>query len=267
MANENKPKYARIGFMVFAGALAVAGALVYIGGFERGDMEYLVESYYDKPVSGLSVGSAVNFRGVKIGEVRDITMVRPRSADFSVADIQRIRILLSLNLRRMGHRVRPDEAELRRMMESYVAHGLRATVSASGITGLSRIELNMIDNPPPPASLSWKPRHPLIPPAPSLMEGFSDAATRLMRQLNRMDVSSVWSNVQSVAESTARLAHNVDSLVEGQRATVGAIVESIGDATGRLGELARRLEENPSLLLRPADREPLPETTFQTDPQ
>ena len=265
MANDNKPRYARIGLVVLLGAVATVGALVYIGGFERGDMEYLVESYYDKPVSGLSVGSAVNFRGVKVGEVRDITMVRPRSADFSVADIQRIRMLLSLDLRRMGHRTRPEEDEIRRMMESYVDHGLRATVSASGVTGLSRIELNMVPDPPPAARLSWKPRHVVIPPAPSLMEGFADAATRVMNQMNKMDFESVWSNVQSIAESTARLTANVDSLVEGQRATVGSIVQSVNDAAERLGELARRLEENPSLLLRPADPEPLPETSALRD--
>ena len=261
MANGNKPRYARIGLVVLLGAVATAGALVYIGGFDRGDMEYLVESYYDKPVSGLSAGSPVNFRGVKVGEVRDIMMVRPRSADFSVSDIQRIRMLLSLDLRRMGHRTRPEEDEMRRMMESYVDHGLRATVSASGITGLSRIELNMLDDPPPAAQLSWKPRHVVIPPAPSLMEGFADAATRVMNHMNRMDFDSVWSNVQNIAESTARLTANVDSLVEGQRAAVGSIVQSVGDAAERLGELARRLEENPSLLLRPADPEPLPETS------
>ena len=261
MANDNKPKYARIGFVVVLGALATAGALVYLGGFDSGGMEYLVESYYDKPVSGLSVGSAVNFRGVKVGEVRDIMMERPRSADFSVADIQRIRMLLALNLRRMGHRVRPEAEELRRMMESYVDHGLRATVSASGITGLSKIELNMLPDPPPPARLSWNPRHPVIPPAPSLMEGFSDAITKVMNQMNKMDFVSVWSNVQEIAESAARLTSNVDSLVESQRATVGSLVQSVNDAAGRLGELSQKLEENPSLLLRPNDPEPLPETS------
>ena len=70
MANDNRPRYARIGFVVLLGALATAGALVYLGGFERGDMQYLVESYYDNPVSGLSVGSSVNVRGVKVRALR-----------------------------------------------------------------------------------------------------------------------------------------------------------------------------------------------------
>ena len=129
MSEYSKPRYARIGFTVVVGVVAIAATLIYIGGFGGKDMEVLVESYYDSPVSGLSVGSSVNFRGLKIGEVRDIMMVRPRSADFSVSEIQRIRMVLALDLRRMGHRVRPDEDEIVRMLESYVSHGLRATVS------------------------------------------------------------------------------------------------------------------------------------------
>lgn len=262
MASDNKPKYGRIGFAVVLGTVAIAGTLIYLGGFSGSDMVYLVESYYDKPVSGLSPGSAVNFRGVKVGEVKDIWMVRPRSADFTVADMQRIRILLALDLRRMGHRSRPEDYELRRMMESYIDHGLRATVSASGITGLSRIELNMMPNPPPRAALSWRSKHPVIPPAPSLIENFSDAATRVMNQINKMDFASVWSNVQCIAESVSHLAANIDSLIEGQRSNIGAMIQNANDASARLEALSQRLEENPSLLIRPSDPEPLPETSL-----
>ena len=262
MANDNKPRYARIGFTVLLGVAAIAGALIYLGGFGGRNMEYLVESYYDKPVSGLSVGSAVNFRGVKVGEVRDIMMVRPRSADFTAADMQRIRILIALNLQRMGFTAKPDEDELRRMMESYVEHGLRATVSSSGITGLSRIELNMVQNPPPVAKLTWIPRNPLIPPAPSLIDSFSDVAKRVMSQIDKMDFVSVWSNVQSIAESTSRMMENVDTLIESQKSNLGSMLQNVTEASARLDELSHRLEENPSLLLRPADPEPLPETAY-----
>ena len=262
MASDSKPHFAFIGFTVIVGVAAIVASLIYLGGFGGRDMEFLVESYYDKPVSGLSVGSAVNFRGVKIGEVRDITMIRPRSPDFSPDDVQRIRILMALNLRRMGFTEKPDEDELRRMMDAYIEHGMRATVSASGITGLSRIELNMVENPPPIAQLTWIPRHPIVPPAPSLIDSFSDVATRVMGQINKIDFVSVWSNVQSIAESTSRLMDNVDSLVEAQKSNLGEMMQNVNEASSRIDELSRRLEENPSLLLRPADPEPLPETAF-----
>lgn len=262
MASDNKPHFAFIGFTVLIGVAAIVATLIYLGGFGGRDMEFMVESYYDKPVSGLSVGSAVNFRGVKIGEVRDITLVRPKTGDFSADDVQRIRIFMAINLRRMGFLKRPEDDEVRRMMESLIEHGLRATVASSGITGLSRIELNMVQNPPPVARLTWIPRLPLIPPAPSLIDSFSDVATRVMGQINKMDFVSVWSNVQSIAESTSHIMGNVDSLIESQKANLCEMMQNINEASARIDELARRLEENPSLLLRPADPEVLPETNF-----
>ena len=262
MSSDSKPHFAFIGFTVLIGVAAIVATLIYLGGFGGRDMEFMVESYYDKPVSGLSVGSAVNFRGVKIGEVRDIMLVRPKAGDFSPADIQRVRILMALNLRRLGFLERPDEAEIRQMMDTLIEQGLRATVASSGITGLSRIELNMVPNPPPVARLTWIPRLPLIPPAPSLIDSFSDVATRVMGQINKMDFVSVWTNVQSIAESTAHIMDNVDTLIESQKANLGEMMQNMNEASARIEALSQRLEENPSLLLRPADPEPLPETAF-----
>ena len=67
MANENHASYAKVGLTVVAGVAAIIGTLIYIGGVKDTGGEILIETCYDKPVSGLSVGSAVNFRGVKVG--------------------------------------------------------------------------------------------------------------------------------------------------------------------------------------------------------
>lgn len=261
MAADNKPKYTLIGFTVLLGVAAIVATLVWLGGFGGKDSRLLVETYYDHPVSGLSPGSAVNFRGVAIGEVKDIILAGPRAGDIATADAQRVRILLSLDLRKIGIREKPPAERCRRVIEDYVRRGLRATVSSSGITGLSRIELNIVADPPPIARLSWTPRYPLIPPSPSLLEGFSDAATKMMNQLNKMDFLSLWSNVTSVASSVARLTENADTLLESQRAGIGSIVRNIDDVSARLRELVQELKDNPSLLLRPADPAPLPETS------
>lgn len=260
MAADNKPRYTLIGFTLFAGLAAILATLVYLGGFGGSDSRLLVESYYDYPVSGLSPGCAVNFRGVKIGEVKNLKLAGPRAGDIETVDAQRIRILMAIDLRKIGIARRPSDEQCRRGVADYVARGLRATVSSSGITGLSRIELNILENPPAPATLSWTPRHPIIPPAPSLMEGFSDAATKVVNRLGKIDFMAVWSNISSVAASAQRLAANADALVESQRAGVASIVQNVEDVTARMRELVQTLKDNPSLLLRPADPAPLPET-------
>lgn len=266
MASDNKASYAKIGFTVFIGVIAVAVALIYIAGIGDRSNELLVETYYDNPVSGLSVGSAVNFRGVKIGEVRAIEFVTNiYEEDSSAEDMQRISILMALDARKLGVSEKYPFGEI---LDDYGKQGLRATVAASSITGLSRIELNIPPNPLPPAKLSWTPRHPLIPPQPSLLESFSLSATKALNQLNKMNFAAVWSNVSSVAASTAKLTSDVSDFVSAEKEGLAEIVRHVGEAARKIDEasssvdeLTETLKQNPSLLLRPADPEPLEETS------
>lgn len=67
-------------FVVGAVILSVAALLFFgPGGFLSETRRYVI--YFDSSVKGLNVGSPVRFRGVKIGQVRDIN-VRVRTSDF-----------------------------------------------------------------------------------------------------------------------------------------------------------------------------------------
>ena len=75
MAADNQPNYAKIGFFILAGVALVVGTLVYLGGVGATQHEFLAETHFSFPVSGLDVGSAVNFRGVRVGSVRRISFI------------------------------------------------------------------------------------------------------------------------------------------------------------------------------------------------
>ena len=86
----NQANYAKIGFAVAVGAAAIVATLVYLGGaLGKSDVIY-AESYFDTQVSGLSVGSAVNLRGVKVGEVRAISFIGAEYDDAQGDDVQKI---------------------------------------------------------------------------------------------------------------------------------------------------------------------------------
>ncbi len=258
MASDNHANYSRIGFAIVVGIAAIIGTLVYLGGFGDYGNELPAETYYDTPVSGLAVGSPVNFRGVKVGEVRRISFVGSDYPEVASPDGQKIRIVMAFDLRliRIADGREPEE-HLRRMIDG----GLRATVTSSGITGLSRIELNYPKTDVAATErLPWKAEYIVIPSAPSLLDSFSDAATKVMNQINRMDFTGTWSNIAAIAESAAKLTANVNDLVESQKAGVNDIVENIDSASRAIRELSQSLQENPSLLLRPNDPQPLPET-------
>ncbi len=71
-------------FVVGAVILSVAGLLFFgPGGFLSETRSYVI--YFDSSIKGLKVGSPVRFRGVKIGQVRDINVhVSPSDFEFSI---------------------------------------------------------------------------------------------------------------------------------------------------------------------------------------
>lgn len=258
MASDNHAHYGRVGVAVALGVAAIVATLIYLGGFGDRSNEFLVETYYDNPVSGLSVGSPVNFRGVKVGEVREIAFAGVvYDGHLSSNDQQRVSIVLALDERKLEPN---DDWPMPRMINEYAERGLRATVTSSGITGLSRIELNLRPDLPAPEKPRWIPRYPLIHPAPSFLESFSDSATRLMNQIHQMDLVTTWSNFIRAVQNAARLADNANEIVEGERERVSSVLRNLERATDSLGDLAERVRDNPSLLLRENDPEPLPET-------
>ena len=82
------------------------------------------------------------------------------------------------------------------------------------------------------------------------MEDFSVAATKVMNQINRMDLASVWSNVSLTVESLARISAFSKSMLEGRQVEVERVVDNLSDVTASLRELSSELKRNPSLLLR-----------------
>ena len=236
--------YFKIGFAAMLGLVALAATLVYLGGVRgKGDITY-AETFCDKPVSGISVGSAVNFRGVKIGEVAKVGFVG-EEYDVTGADAYRIYILMALNGKRVA------------MLGN---QPMRATVTASGITGLSRIEIDMSPDATPPPKLSWTPRNTYIPSKPSLMDSFSDSATKVMNQINKMDLSIAWSNMNETVKTLAGATEGARSMLESGRAEVEKIVGDFSETLSAARELVTELNENPSLLLRERAKPALPET-------
>ena len=255
MANDNHTSYRRIGFTVFVGAIAIVLSLIYLGGVRGRDDEVMAETYYDKPVSGLSVGSVVNFRGVKVGEVREISFIGSMY-DVSGADNSRIYIKMALN----GHALGlgdMSQAEIRDVLANLVkTFNMRATVTTSGITGLSRIELNyhrpeqLTEHRP----VTWTPRHAFIPPQESLLDNISDAATKVLNQINQMDLSSAWSNVAASVESLARTASAAQLMLEARQNDIDRMLDDLSSTAGNLKDMASELKHNPSLIIR--DRKP-----------
>lgn len=245
MPNENSASYTKIGLAIFLGAVAITATLFWLGGIEGRYGFVYAETYCDKPVSGLSVGSPVNFRGVKIGQVAKIGFVGDEY-DVSGSDAYKIFILMTIS--------GTSEEMLRRQP-------IRATVMPSGVTGLSRIEIDMAPDPSKKTqSLAWEPKSMYIPYKPSLLDNFSDSALKIMHEIQTVNFLQVWSNVSETVGCVMQVSDDVRSIVEASKADIEKMVSDFSETASAVRGLAEELRSNPSLLIRERVAEPLPET-------
>ena len=261
MARDNHASYTRIGLTVVIGVIAIVATLIYLGGMRGRGSEILVETYYDKPVAGLSVGSVVNFRGVKIGEVREISFVGNKYV-VEGQDGSRIYILIALDGRTLAA-ADVDEVEFAaRIQQDVNSRGLRVSVVSSGITGLSRMECDFYnpENLDPVPPLTWTPRHVYVPAKISLFDNLAVAATKVLNQVNRMDLNAAWSNINASVEALARATDSASTMIQTRQGDVDRILDDISETTVSLKGLSAELKRNPSLLIRERTPSRLEET-------
>jgi len=257
MSSQSQASFARIGAFICIGAALAVAALVWLGGVGGNRNELVVETYFPNDVSGLSVGSDVTFRGVKVGSVRSITFVASKYSDVPRHDRDKIIVEFAMNADVV---FKGDVEEMREVMISSVARGLHATVESSGITGLSHVELNFPKRAIADAPIGWKPRCICVPPAPSILESASDAAQRILNQIDRMDLNDVWTNLVQMTSSANLALESLNALLDSQQGNVAEILTNVRDASAAVKDVAEDLRANPSRLVWPSSRERLEET-------
>lgn len=259
MASDNQASYSKIGFTLILGVLLIIGTVIYLGGMRNANDEFYAETYFENGVSGLDAGSSVNFRGVKVGSVKEISFIGVRYPGCTEADAQTVWVRLALN-RKLAGITADENSDV--VVRDLVQRGLHATVSASGITGLSRIELDMKPGLQDKA-ISWKPRNLCIPPAPSILESAANTADRILAQIDRIDLVDGWTNVVNALTSAHSVLGGVDDLLQTQGGKVSQILDDLQTTASSLRDFADQIKSNPTQLLRSFDVEPLPETRRQ----
>lgn len=193
----------RVGAFVLGGVVCLVALFLFLsGGLFQGGRIY--ESYFSESVQGLSVGTAVKYRGVPIGSVTYLGLAALDYApSASVVTHQRqyrqIVVRFRLNYKNV------NEVDIERA----VKFGLRAQIKPQGITGLSYIDLSFT-NPAkaPPETVPWTPEYPVIPSVPSTLTQVQDAAEKILSSFSEIDVKQMSDNLNQLL---ATLNHQMSS--------------------------------------------------------
>lgn len=215
-------------FVLGAIALLVAGVLV-LGAGKFFTMKHTYVTYFDGSVKGLSVGSPVMFRGVKVGSVTDVSItVDPATRSLKIP------VIFTLE----PAKFRGTKAEFQRdpkSVEWAVAKlGLRTQLqSLSFVTGQLMVALDFF--PDTPARLiGLNKEYAEVPSVPTPLE-------QLQKSLEGLPFREIVRNLNETLKEIERLAASIDAkrttqTIEAAVRDTRALVQNLNSRVGPLAE-------------------------------
>lgn len=225
-----------IGLFVLSGLTLLVLAGILFGGGELFQEKIYFETYFDSSVQGLEKGSAVQLRGVTVGEVESISFA---SADYSddletATEEERmalryIRVVCSINT---GKYPNFSEESLLDLKEKT---GLITTLKMQGITGGMLISLDFEQSPTEAKTLpfTWTPEETYIPSRPTTLENIISVAEKIATNLENIDFSET---VDAITALTTRLSSAIDEM------QVEQLSKDISDCAQSIDSLVKHLD-------------------------
>jgi paraquat-inducible protein B len=220
-----KANYFKVGLFVLVALAILVAAVVVLGAGYIGRTVVYFETYFDESVSGLAVGSIVEVRGVRLGEVREISFLR-EVYDIPAGDPNArgvVRVVFAVYPAREGNR---PPAEFTSQWLRAVGRGLRVRLSSNIITGQAILEGTYVDpNRFPPLRPTWEPRHPYIPAIQSELTTIKDSVDRVLTKLEQLDVNNLVTTTRNLMLSLTKAVGQADvpALSEQARALFGEL--------------------------------------------
>jgi paraquat-inducible protein B len=233
------------GFVIGAIALIVIGLLVFGGVNWFGERNKYV-AYFPGSVKGLRVGAPVDFRGVTIGQVTEISVL----LNLEGVEAQ-IPVVMALDFSQI-ETAGPRSLGGGDSAERLIGAGLRAQLqSQSLLTGLLFVNLDFREGAPVRLVGGHQP-YPEIPTIPSefeqLQQSAGDIAVRLPEVIDRLEgiLTSIDAGLNENRGDVRRIVGDVAAIsttIREEAPKMDQVLANAQDATGEVGRAAATLEQ------------------------
>lgn len=220
-------------FVIVAVALAVAGVLLFGSGQLFRDT-HTFTAYFDANVSGLSRGAPVKFRGVEVGDVRQVllNLADRGDAERGVS----IPVVFRVDADRIRSRGVTLDIGDRAVVDSLIDAGLRASLATESlVTGRQYIQLNMEEGREETYRGGDDAPYPEIPTVSTGFEELQDQLYSIVRRAAAIEFDSLVARVVGVVGRIEELVGTPDV-----RSAVGTLANAVSVFDSTLAE-ARRL--------------------------
>jgi paraquat-inducible protein B len=159
-------------------------------------------AYFEDNVRGLNVGSPVEFRGIKVGEVSDLRLA------FDQEKLNfRVPVLLAIEPERFSM-LGQENASENDMFKRLIQKGLRAQLRTGLLlTGQMYVNLSLLPDAPPP-SPARESIFPEIPTVPALEEKITTSVVNVLNRLEKVPFDQIGRDMET---AVARIKDLLDS--------------------------------------------------------
>ncbi len=247
---SRQPNKKMIGLFMVLGIVAMAavlGALLQNKLFANRGREIVM--YFDESIKGLTVGSPVVFKGVKIGEVSKIEiMTNMEDLSFSIPVYARMQ---KKSLDNKG-----EDKSGKEILQELVAKGLRARlVSQSYVTGQLMIDFEMM--PETPVRYYGDGKDLEIPTTPSTMSELSKGLQEIPLAEGVKNFATFFKSLNDSMPKIDRTIGGLEKFVGQNKAAAEEVlnnfnnmVVSVSKAANSLQNLTDYLEQHPEALIK-----------------
>ena len=224
---ETRASYVMIGSLVLLMVVALFAFVVWLVGLDKegGRVEY--DILFERSVVGLSTGSPVRYKGIDVGQVREL-VIDPEHPD-------RVRVTIAV---REGTPIREDSV---------------ATLDSQGFTGLSYVLIEGGSSTSKPLTRKPGEERPVIASRPSpLQELFTDIPSligdasytlsrlhRLLGEENQQRVANILTNVETVTGGVAAQSEELQQAI----VNFNAMAAEMAAAAKQYAALAQTLDQ------------------------
>jgi paraquat-inducible protein B len=210
--------------------------------------------YFDQSVHGLQAGAPVEFRGIQIGEVRDVKLeFDPESRRF------RIPVLIDIEPERIANVGIADASQRRARFDRLVKEGLRAQLQSGNLlTGALLVQLDFHEH-VAPAEIVWQEPYPELPTVPAPLEEITASVQNLVKKLESLPLDQTVKSVNAALDAATAALDEAKKTLAAASGLVGPdspvnselrrALDELSDAARAVGLAAEQIEEQPNSLI------------------
>ncbi|MGH7176087.1 MAG: MlaD family protein [Tepidisphaeraceae bacterium] len=234
---SSQQSYFKLGLFVIAAAALAVISVIMLGAGSMFKKTLSAETVINESVNGLTVGSAIKYRGVTIGKISQILFAdREYPSGTSTPEAQPdTGILLKMSLN--PELFRPyDQEQTARNIQKLVDAGLRARIAQAALTGGAYLELTYLDPVQYPVpTLDWTPSALYIPSAPSTMHQVVTGIEALVGDLRNARIDQLVENINKLAKDADKAVNDLDTRLLRERAV--ALLDQLGKSNEKLHDI------------------------------